>query len=62
MEKLAQALLEKETLDIAEINELLGRTETAAVNDGIVIAPVETAEDNAEEIAAEEVKENADGE
>ncbi|MBR2723633.1 MAG: AAA family ATPase, partial [Lentisphaeria bacterium] len=62
LEKLAQALLEKETLDIAEINELLGRTETAAVNDGIVIAPVETAEDNAEEIAAEEVKENADGE
>ena len=62
LEKLAQALLEKETLDIAEINTLLGRAETSAAGDGEVIAPEEAAEDNAEEIAAEEVKENADGE
>ena len=54
LEKLAQALLEKETLDIAEINTLLGRAETSAAGDGEVIAP--------EEAALEEVKENADGE
>ncbi len=58
LEKLAQALLEKETLDISEIDVLLGRNvadesvenaETEEVAE--VIAPVET-----------EVQENADGE
>ena len=55
LEKFAQALLEKETMDISEINELLGRTEkNDSADDGVVIAP--------EEVEAEEVAENADGE
>lgn len=58
LEKLAQALLEKETLDIAEIDLLLGRNVSPAVS--------ENAEDGeiteSEEIAVEEVKENVDGE
>ena len=55
LEKFAQALLEKETMDISEINELLGRTEpNNAADEGIDITP--------EEVKAEEVAENADGE
>jgi cell division protease FtsH len=53
LEKFAQALLEKETMDISEINELLGRTaKNDSADNGIVIDPEDT----------EEVAENADGE
>ena len=39
LEKIAEALLEKETLSIAEINELLGLTAVETADDGMDIAP-----------------------
>ena len=58
LEKLAQALLTKETLDISEINLLLGRSEAAVVNENteeaVTVAP--------EENTVEDTKENVDGE
>jgi cell division protease FtsH len=51
LEKLAQALLEKETLDISEINVLLNRvevSETVEENEAVDIAPA--ADDCCEEV------------
>ena len=69
---MAQALLEKETLDISEINILLGRTvaaeEVAAEDDGVDITPEADVADSADaalesvsEAVVEDVKEDADG-